>query len=525
MGSWINPSSLLAQLIPSASTTSPAYDSLFWVIHLIAAVFAVAVFATLIFFMIRYRQGARVNRQMSEHEGIALELTWTIIPLIILVGMFVWSTSVYFTTIRTPKGAMEVFVVGKQWMWKLQQPNGRWEMNELHVPIGKPVKLTMISEDVIHDFGIPAFRIKQDVIPGKYTNMWFEATQEGRYRIFCAQYCGTKHSIMGGFVTAMKPADYQAWLETGNVQGTQASNGEQIFRQAGCTGCHGANSNVRAPSLEGIWNKPVAVQVRESDGTYVDRVVTADYRYIHDSIVLPEKEIAAGYRNIMPTYRGQLSEEEIAQLVDYIRSLGTSNGTSNGSSKGYIPEGLGKDGSEVTTGIPRASADDNMGRQPSRDRVYQNNDKVTSTAGISQANMGRMGDRDQVYSGNDTGRRQPNGRQSGLTDNRPDTVGATQRREVLDAPKVYSGMNQDTYSRPNPQPDVGTSSTPELDRVELDRARVNRAQSAPTAQPGQRGGVKAAAGVGVTNRANPASGVKSTAGARIEAQATTGPGR
>ncbi len=488
---WINPSSLLAQLIPSASTTSPVYDALFWMIHLVALVFGGGIFAVLTFFVIRYRRGAMVNRHMSEHEGIALELAWTIIPLIILVMMFVWSTSAYFTMIRVPKGAMEVFVVGKQWMWKLQQPNGRWEMNELHVPIGKPIKLTMISEDVIHDFGLPAFRIKQDVIPGRYTNMWFEATQEGQYRIFCAQYCGTKHSIMGGFVHAMKPADYQAWLQTGNVQGTMASNGEQLFRQNGCTGCHGANANVRAPSLEGIWNKPVPVQVRQEDGTYVDRIVTADYRYIHDSIVLPEKEVVAGYRSIMPTYRGQLTEENIAQLVDYIRSLGTSNGTSNGSSKTYIPEGAAKDSTEGMTGVPRASAGDSLTRTPDRDRVYQNNNKATSTAGISSANMGRTPDRDQVYSTDNTGQRQNGSSRSGLTDNRPDSVGGTVRKVARDAPSVYSGMNQDTYARPNPQPQTGTSSTPELDRSNLSRAGAGAPAKAPQA-------AKPALGVHVT---------------------------
>jgi cytochrome c oxidase subunit 2 len=487
MGSWLNPSQLLVQLIPSASTTSPAYDTLFWAIHLVALIFGGGVFAMITFLTIRYRRGARVNRQLAEHEGIALELTWTIIPLIILVALFVWSASAYFTMIRVPRGAMEVTVVGKQWMWKLQQPNGRWEMNELHVPLGKPVKLTMISEDVIHDFGIPAFRIKQDVIPGKYTQMWFEATQEGRYRIFCSQYCGTKHSIMAGFVHVMKPADYQAWLAQGNVQGTMASNGEQLFRQNGCTGCHGANSNVRAPSLEGLWNKPRPVQVREPDGTYVDRVITADFRYIHDSIVLPEKEIAAGYRSIMPTYRGQLSEEEIAQLVDYIRSLSTSNGTANGSAKNYIPEKASSYGSdETTTGVPRANPNDNLGRMRDRDRVYQNDDMAYSTSGAAKANLGRMIDRDAVYGTTDTGRNVGSLR-SGLTDDRPDTVGGGNRKTARDAPQIYSGLNQDTYARPNPQPDAASSSTPELDRDELARARAARGGGAGGS--GRAGGV------------------------------------
>jgi cytochrome c oxidase subunit 2 len=454
-------------LLPQASTTASSFDAVFAVLHIIAFFFIVGIFGAIAFFAVRYRQGSKVNRVLPEHEGIALELTWTIIPLIILMALFIWSASAYFTMIRVPKGAMEVMVVGKQWMWKLQQPNGRWEMNELHVPVGKPVKLTMISEDVIHSFGVPAFRIKQDVLPGRYTQMWFQATQPGRYRIFCSQYCGTKHSIMAGFVTVMEPSDYQRWLSTGNVEGTIATNGENLFRELGCTGCHGANSNVRAPSLEGLWNKPRPVQVREANGQYVNRVVTADYRYIHDSIVLPEKEVAAGYQPIMPTYRGQLSEEEIAQLIDYIRSLSTSNGTSNGSAKTYIPETAAVADS-LTAGTPLGEATANLGRMPDRDRIYQYNSKGASTGDSARSNLGRMPDRDRVYNLNNSGGSQI-GSQAGQFDNRPDAVGSRERPTALDAPQVYSGLRQDTYKRPNPQPQRGQSSTPELDRSEAAR--------------------------------------------------------
>ena len=202
--------SLFAFILPEqASSYAPQHDALFWYITLVTLVASILVGLTVAFFGFRYRRGNRVNRRLPEHEGIGLELTWTIIPTIIFMTMFGWSLVVYNTMIRIPKDAMEVYVVGKQWMWKLQQPNGRWEMNELHIPVGKAVKLTMISEDVVHDFFIPAFRAKMDVVPGRYTHMWFKATKTGRFHIFCSQFCGTNHAIMGGYVTVMEPADYE----------------------------------------------------------------------------------------------------------------------------------------------------------------------------------------------------------------------------------------------------------------------------------------------------------------------------
>ena len=293
-------------------------------------------------FAVRYRAGSKVNRVLPHHEGIALEMIWTIIPLFIALGMFLVSTVVYFQVVRAPRDATEIFVVGKQWMWKIQHPNGRWEMNELHIPVGKPVKLTMISEDVIHDFGIPAFRINMDVVPGKYTQTWFNPTRVGRYHIFCAQYCGTNHAIMGGYITVMEPDKFEKWMQTGNVQSSLASKGETLFRDKGCTGCHGPNSNVRAPSLVGIYGKDRPVQVpgdRPWSPDIVAETVKADYRYLHDAIIVPAKEIAAGYKPIMPSYAGKLSEEEVIQLIDYIKSLDTSNGTNNGLADGYRPYG------------------------------------------------------------------------------------------------------------------------------------------------------------------------------------------
>ena len=449
-------------ILPQASTSARGVDDVFIVLTLLALFFSIGIFGVIAFFAVRYRRGNPVNRVLPEHEGIALELTWTIIPLIILVVMFVWSTSVYFAQARVPKGAMEVMVVGKQWMWKIQQPNGRWEMNELHVPAGKPVKLTMISEDVIHDFGVPAFRLKMDVVPGRYTQAWFQSDRPDRYRLFCSQYCGTKHSIMGGFITVMEPADYERWLATGNVATSSSAEGEALFRQLGCTGCHGDNANVRAPSLVGLWNQPRPVQVRQPDGTYVTQVIKADYRYIHDSIVLPEKEVAGGYKPIMPTYRGQISEEQIAQLTDYIRSLGTSNGTSNGAAKTYIPENA--NGLDAQAGVAAANANANMGRTPDRDRVFQYGNTGVRSSDQANSNMGRTPDRDRIFSANDGGRQLDTGLRSGYTDSRPDSVGAPRHVPPLDAPNVYAGTKENVAGRSNPQPQRGSSSTPELDR-------------------------------------------------------------
>ena len=243
---------LFPYILPQASSFAEGIDSVYWLITAVGFAFALGVSFFLILFVSRFRQGTKVNRVLPAHEGVALELIWTVIPLVIALGLFLYSTVTYFQTVRAPRDATEIFVVGKQWMWKIQHPNGRWEMNEIHIPVGKPVKLTMISEDVIHDFGLPAFRLNMDVVPGRYTQMWFNPTRVGRYHIFCAQYCGTNHAIMGGYVTVMEPNDFEKWMQTGNVSASLASQGETLFREQGCTGCHGPMANVRAPSLAGI---------------------------------------------------------------------------------------------------------------------------------------------------------------------------------------------------------------------------------------------------------------------------------
>jgi cytochrome c oxidase subunit II len=249
------------------------------------------------------------------HGSLALELLWTFIPLGITMVMFVWGAQVFFHLTRAPKGAMEIYVVGKQWMWKAQHMDGAREINELHVPIGRPVKLIMGSEDVIHSFFIPDFRVKADVVPGRYNTMWFTASKPGKYHIFCTQYCGTKHSAMIGTVTAMTPADYQTWLGGGSSGGTMAEAGQKLFADLACITCH-TEVQGRGPVLKGLYGKQVLLEGGRS--------VTFDDAYIRESILNPQAKVVAGFQPIMPTFQGLVTEEQLLQLMTYVKSLGES---------------------------------------------------------------------------------------------------------------------------------------------------------------------------------------------------------
>jgi len=297
-----------------ASETAPTIDFLTLLFTVLTLFFSAIVFAAIGYFAIKYRRGSNADRSNPIAGSLKLELTWTIIPLLMALAMFTYSASVYFHVVHPPADAMDVSVVGRQWMWKLQHPTGQREINELHVPLGQAVRLTMTSQDVIHSFFIPAFRIKQDVVPGMYSQIWFRPTETGTFHLFCAEYCGTEHSRMIGTVYVMEPDDYQRWLEGGTVEESMAKGGERLFRDKGCSGCHaGSNQSVRAPLLNGVYGGPVPLD----DGSFV----TADDMYIRDSILLPKKQVVAGFKPIMPTYQGQLSEEELFQLIAYIKSL------------------------------------------------------------------------------------------------------------------------------------------------------------------------------------------------------------
>jgi len=231
-----------------------------------------------------------------------------------VLGLFVWSTAVYVKMSRIPPDAMNIYVIGKQWMWKAQQPNGLKEINECHVPVGRNIRLILSSEDVIHDFFVPAFRVKMDVVPGHYNTMWFRPTKPGRYHFFCSQYCGTNHALMGGWVTVMEPSDYATWLSgsaAGNVN--PVVTGEKLFAEKACSTCHVANGTGRSPSLNGVYG----AQVLLADGS----IVIADEAYIRESILQPNAKIVAGYQPLMPTFQGQLTEEQIFALIAYIKSL------------------------------------------------------------------------------------------------------------------------------------------------------------------------------------------------------------
>jgi cytochrome c oxidase subunit II len=298
---------------PSASTVALEMDLLYLFIVAVCAFFAVLVTVMVAFFAIKYRRRQADDVGEDIHGSLVLELTWTIIPLVLALGMFVWGADLFFRLARPPQNAMEIFVIGKQWMWKVQHPEGVREINELHVPIGRPVKILLGSEDVIHDYFIPAFRVKMDAVPGKLTTLWFEATVPGTYYQFCAEYCGTKHSGMIGQVIAMTPQDYEAWLAGGHASSSITQNGERLFNDLSCITCHKADSTGRGPTLHDVFGSTVQL----TDG----RKVVADENYLRESIMNSQAKVVQGYQPIMPAFQGQISEENLVQLIAYIRTL------------------------------------------------------------------------------------------------------------------------------------------------------------------------------------------------------------
>ena len=296
----------------SASSHSLPVDLLYIFLVVLSAFTTLAIFATIAIFGMKYRR--RHDREAHQIEGsIILEIAWSIIPLGIFMVIFGWGAVIYFHQRTPPRDASEIYVVGKQWMWKIQHVEGQREINELHVPVNKDVKLIMTSQDVIHSFFIPEFRIKQDVLPGRYTTVWFRATQTGTYHLFCAQFCGTAHSGMIGQVVVMSPADYQNWMSGGTIVGSLAQNGQTLFQQLGCSTCHRFDVQGRGPNLTGIFGKPVQLE----DG----RTVIADENYVRESILSPAAKVVSGFKPIMPTFQGQVSEEQLNALVAYVKSL------------------------------------------------------------------------------------------------------------------------------------------------------------------------------------------------------------
>jgi cytochrome c oxidase subunit II len=297
-----------------ASNFAPHVDALMIFIIAVCLFFAVSVTAAVILFFFKYQRKDPNEVGVPIHGDMRLETAWMVVPLVLAMAMFGWGAVVYVDFRNTPKETLDIYVIGKQWMWKLQQPNGMREINELHVPVGRNVRLIMASEDVIHDFFVPAFRVKMDVVPGHYNTMWFRPTKAGRYHFFCAQYCGTNHAVMGGWVTVMEPSDYAAWLSgSSGADANPVVAGEKLFAEKACITCHFSNGTGRAPSLNGVY----AGQVGLADGS----TVTADDSYIRESILVPNAKIVRGYQPVMPTFQGQLTEEQIMALTAYIKSL------------------------------------------------------------------------------------------------------------------------------------------------------------------------------------------------------------
>jgi cytochrome c oxidase subunit II len=310
--------------LPEATRDAAEVDRLIGGLVLASAAILVLVYGLILIYMFRYHAGSKAERGRPSLKSWRFEIAWTCGTMIVFFGLFVWGADLYVRLFQAPENALRIYVVGKQWMWKAEHPGGQKEINALHVPIDRPIQLVMTSQDVIHDFSVPAFRIKRDVLPGRYETIWFEARQPGTYHLFCTQFCGAGHATMTGDVVVMTAPDFERWLGEGaqraGPQQSMASEGQALFTRLGCSGCHGAQGQsaggaVKAPALTGLYGSDVKVSTGAT--------VKADDRYVRDSILQPQKEVVAGYEPIMPSFAGQIDEEQLMSLIAYIRSLRT----------------------------------------------------------------------------------------------------------------------------------------------------------------------------------------------------------
>jgi cytochrome c oxidase subunit 2 len=298
-----------------ASSFAGDVDGLYFFLIGVSVFFSLLIAGLVIYFAVKYRRRSHSDpAPPPQTGGTTLETVWSVIPFLISMMIFAWGASVFFTIQRPPDDALEIYVVAKQWMWKLQHMDGQREINELHIPLGRAVRLKMTSEDVIHSFYVPAFRTKQDVLPGRYTQTWFKAVKPGKYHLFCAEYCGTKHSGMIGWVYVMNPPEFQAWLSGGAGEGSMASKGDKLFQELACTNCHKNDGSGRGPSLEGLFGKTIEIEGGQK--------IVVDDDYLRESILSPQAKIAAGYQPIMPTFQGLVTEDQLLQLIEYIKSTG-----------------------------------------------------------------------------------------------------------------------------------------------------------------------------------------------------------
>ncbi|MCQ8239482.1 cytochrome c oxidase subunit II [Rhizosaccharibacter radicis] len=300
----------------AASAGAHNTDHLVWAFTLVTLMLTVPIFVGFTIFSVIYRDGRPAHREYKEKKGRseAIELSWMLIPFALTLAFFAWGARMFDIHRHPPANAITISAIGRQWMWKFQHPGGQAEINDLHVPTGQPVRITMISQDVIHALYLPALRIQMETLPGRYTELWFNADKPGTYRLYCSEYCGTDHSKMQGLLYVMKPGDYQAWLAHQGASQTLTAKGRQLFAANGCAGCHENGSTVRAPSLHGLFGQPVPM---EAGGT-----VIADESYLRDKILDPDKNRIAGYKQLMPSFKGVLAEEDVVALVAYLRALG-----------------------------------------------------------------------------------------------------------------------------------------------------------------------------------------------------------
>jgi cytochrome c oxidase subunit 2 len=302
-------------LPPAASTLAPRVDLLFWLLVGISGAIVLLVVTLLIWFSLKYRRGSKAKRgALPTRFTREVEIGWTVATFTTFIFLFWWAASVEIANVPIPKHAMEIHVVAKQWMWKIEHPGGQREIDAMHLPLGVPVKLVMTSQDVIHSFFVPAFRLKQDVLPGRYTELTFTPDKVGTFPLFCAEYCGTDHSRMRGGVVVMTPQAYARWSAAEPQGDTLAARGKMLFTRFGCAGCHVNSQTVHAPDLTGIYGKP---QPMEGGGFKI-----ADETYLRDSIMLPKKDVVAGYAPIMPSFQGVISESDAIALIAYLKQTG-----------------------------------------------------------------------------------------------------------------------------------------------------------------------------------------------------------
>ena len=294
---------------------APVVDNLYFFILAVTAFFALLVVVLVLYFAVKYRDDTGLKVGAPITGSIPLEIGWSLVPFFVAMAIFVWATVVFFQVVRPPDQTLEIYATGKRWMWRFQHLDGQREINQLHVPVGRAVKITFTSEDVLHDLYIPVFRVKADAIPGRYSSIWFKATKTGDFHIFCAEYCGTRHSGMTGQIHVMEPDDYQAWLSGGGLTGSLSARGEQLFQQLACNTCHVADGSGRGPALAGVFGS----QVKLEGG----RTAVADESYLRESILTPQMKIVQGYGPLMPTFQGLVSEDQLLQLIEYIKSLQT----------------------------------------------------------------------------------------------------------------------------------------------------------------------------------------------------------